>query len=505
MGWTTGGRVTNRGTNSVSIMTTFGGTPGYRLTGVRITSKVKLNTGASTSVVGRVTFGAGGSADVGSVSFSNLSPGTYYTASISSSGSYQNVSDNYKWYTCSASGSVGFWTLAQYTVSYNANGGNSTPGTQYVAEGSSINLAGAISRNNSTASGQLSVSYNANGGSGAPTTVHKGEYVNTTTYTFNGWHEGSASGTNHSAGSSFKPTGSVTLYAGWNTNTSRTTNPSIKLSSTIPTRTNYTFLGWSTNSGATSATYSAGGTYTFSENTTLYAVWKPNPPHNVKVNFVSNTTTSINVSVAASGLTITKYVLYYRAGTSGDYTSKDLGTGTTANITSLAVDTNYQFYVAATNIGGTTNSSVTTLSTKLNNPTITTPVVSNLLPFTCTITATGSVTPNRTLSYRFSKDGGSTWTAYQLSNVYNWTGLNEETTYNMTVQVKATHVGNNATDTTASKSITITTPADQAKIRRMIDGQWKKGKTYLMVDGKWVKAKKLYIMIDGQWKLNDNE
>lgn len=504
MGWTTGGRVTKRGTNSVSITTTFGGTTGWRLEGVWITSTLKLNTGASTSCAGRVTFPAGGSADVGTASFSNLTPGTTYSVSISSKGGYYNITQQQNM-TASASKTISFTTLKLYTVSYNANNGNSTPGAQNVAEGSSVTVAGAIDRSNSTASGQLTVSYNANGGNGAPTTTHKGEYVNTTTYTFNGWHEGSATGINHSAGSSFTPTGNVTLYAGWNTSTSRTINPSIKLSSTVPTRTNYTFMGWATSSNATTATYSAGGTYTFSADTTLYAVWKPNPPHNVGVNFVTNTTGSINVSVTASGLTITKYVLYYRAGTSGNYTSRDLGTGTTVNITGLSVDTNYQFYVAATNAGGTTNSSVATFSTTLNNPTITTPVVSNLLPFTCTITATGSITPSRTLTYRFSKDGGATWTAYQSSNVYNWTGLNEETTYNMTVQVKATHVGKNAVDTTASKSIVVNTPADQAKIRRLIDGQWKKGKTYLMVNGKWVKAKKLYIMVDGQWKLNDNE
>lgn len=198
------------------------------------------------------------------------------------------------------------------------------------------------------------------------------------------------------------------MYAGWNTSTSRTTNPSIKLSTTVPTRTNYTFLGWSTSSSATSATYAAGDTYTFSANTVLYAVWKPNPPHSVAVNFVSNTTTSINVSVTASGLTITNYKLYYRQGSSGDYTTIDLGTSTTRSLTSLSVDTNYQFYVAATNAGGTTNSSVVTYSTLLNNPTITNPTASNILPFSCTVAATGSVTPSRTLLYRFSKDGGST-------------------------------------------------------------------------------------------------
>jgi len=46
------------------------------------------------------------------------------------------------------------------------------------------------------------------------------------------------------------------------------------LSSTVPTRSGYSFLGWSTSNTATSATYAAGGTITLSANVTLYAVWK---------------------------------------------------------------------------------------------------------------------------------------------------------------------------------------------------------------------------------------
>ena len=65
----------------------------------------------------------------------------------------------------------------------------------------------------------------------------------------------------------------------------------LTLSSTIPTRTGYTFLGWSTSSTATSATYSAGGTYSSESNVTLYAVWKANPV-NLTVNSSNNATIS---------------------------------------------------------------------------------------------------------------------------------------------------------------------------------------------------------------------
>ena len=48
----------------------------------------------------------------------------------------------------------------------------------------------------------------------------------------------------------------------------------LTLSSTVPTRSGYTFLGWSTSSTATTATYAKGATYTANKTATLYAVWK---------------------------------------------------------------------------------------------------------------------------------------------------------------------------------------------------------------------------------------
>lgn len=57
----------------------------------------------------------------------------------------------------------------------------------------------------------------------------------------------------------------------------------LTLSTTKPTRTGHSFLGWSTSSTATSATYSAGGSYTANSAVTLYAVWKANT-YTVKYN-----------------------------------------------------------------------------------------------------------------------------------------------------------------------------------------------------------------------------
>lgn len=56
----------------------------------------------------------------------------------------------------------------------------------------------------------------------------------------------------------------------------KTWGTNLTLSSTTPSKTGHTFLGWSTSSSATSATYSAGGTYSSNSGATLYAVWKAN-------------------------------------------------------------------------------------------------------------------------------------------------------------------------------------------------------------------------------------
>ena len=64
---------------------------------------------------------------------------------------------------------------------------------------------------------------------------------------------------------------------------SQTGNGTITLSSTKPSKTGYAFLGWSTSSTATSASYSAGGSFSLTNNTTLYAVWKANT-YSVKFN-----------------------------------------------------------------------------------------------------------------------------------------------------------------------------------------------------------------------------
>ena len=161
-----------------------------------------------------------------------------------------------------------------------------------------------------------SVNYNANGGSGAPSTQTK--YYNQTLtlsttkptktgYTFKGWGTSSTATTvAYAAGASYTNNAKLNLYAIWTANTykitynanggsgapsaqTKTYGTNLTLSTTKPTRTGYTFLGWSTSSTATSATYSAGGSYTANSAATLYAVWSQNY---LTVNYYSNYATS---------------------------------------------------------------------------------------------------------------------------------------------------------------------------------------------------------------------
>ena len=150
------------------------------------------------------------------------------------------------------------------------------------------------------------ISYNSNGGSGAPSSQKK-YYGKTLTlsstkpvrtgYTFLGWStSSSATSATWSAGGSYTTNASDTLYAVWKVNTytvyfnpnggnsgsvtglTKTYDKALTLptSAQSPTRKNYTFLGWSTSSSATSATWTAGSSYSvnITADTTLYAVWK---------------------------------------------------------------------------------------------------------------------------------------------------------------------------------------------------------------------------------------
>lgn len=124
--------------------------------------------------------------------------------------------------TVTGTTSVARSTSAQ-TKSFTATAGGKTVNGIGAAGSSSVSVSGSVSV---PALASYSVTYNANGGSGAP--------------------------------------GAQTKWYG----------KTLTLSSTKPTRANYTFVKWNTTSGGTGTNYSPGGSYTTNNNAILYAQWK---------------------------------------------------------------------------------------------------------------------------------------------------------------------------------------------------------------------------------------
>ena len=156
--------------------------------------------------------------------------------------------------------------LASYTVSYNANGGSGAPAAQTKWYGKTLTL----SSTKPTRSGYSFVGW------GTSISDTSADYAAGGNYTANAgdtlyaiWKKTITLTYNNNGGSGAPSAQSATVY-------NATTSYKFTLSSTKPTRSGYAFLGWSTSSGASSASYSAGGTVTLSSNTTLYAVWKIN-------------------------------------------------------------------------------------------------------------------------------------------------------------------------------------------------------------------------------------
>lgn len=268
---------------TVSKWTPYGVALNITATSASVTRKsatqytVKINASWKTYYSGaRTMYGMTASSGGGSV---NLN--TFGTKASSGSGSFTGT------YSISGNGSA-TKTITVTFKNYNSDNGDSATKT--------VSFTVTVPAWTSYA-----VKYNANGGSGAPSSQTKWKDQTLTLsstkptrtgYSFQGWGT-SASDTsvNYAAGASYTANAAITLYAIWKANTytvkydanggsgapssqTKTYGVTLTLSSTVPTRKYYNFLGWSTSKTATSATYSAGGSYTANSGTTLYAVWE---------------------------------------------------------------------------------------------------------------------------------------------------------------------------------------------------------------------------------------
>ena len=227
-------------------------------------------------------------------------------------------------------------TLNNYTVTYDANGGDGAPTSQTKVEDTDLTLSittptktgytfagwNTVTDGSGTAYASggtytanadvilyaqwtpvtYTVSYDANGGSGAPSAQTKAHDIaltlSSTTptrdgYTFQGWGS-SASDTSvdYASGASYTANASTTLYAIWKINTypvtydanegidapsaqTKTHGTALTLSSTVPARTGYTFTGWNTEANGSGTAYASGTSYSTDAALTLYAQWTP--------------------------------------------------------------------------------------------------------------------------------------------------------------------------------------------------------------------------------------
>ena len=317
--------------------------------------------------------------------YRNFTPGTGRYLSSVSGLSPNNTSGPWSATLGSSGLTVSFQTSWNtYTISYNANGGSSTPSSQTKTYGQALTLRGSISRNNSTTTG-YTTTFNGNGGTytGSSTLTA----TDTLSYSFSGW-KSSASGTTYGASASFNENNAATMTAQWSSSRTRG-SITLPASSTV-SRSGYTFRGWNTNSSATTGST---GTYTPSSSTTMYAIWQLNAPTNatLTLDYVARDKIYIK-DISCTGAAITNYALYYRVNGSGSsYSVVSLGTSTTGSIPNLQPNTTYQIYVRATNAAGSADSSTITATTIADLPKNLSITLPTLLPFsgTVSVSATG--------------------------------------------------------------------------------------------------------------------
>jgi uncharacterized protein (TIGR02145 family)/uncharacterized repeat protein (TIGR02543 family) len=185
--------------------------------------------------------------------------------------------------------------------SWNAN--SSGTGTNYIV-GSSYIPTGNVTiyakwlpvytvtfDGNGATSGTAPVAMTATEGSSIRVPVNGN--LEKTGYVFGGWNTDiSGTGTDYAAGSSYIPTGNVTIYAKWLPASTVTFDGNGATSGTVPKpvtvadgssielpakgnleRTGYAFDSWNTDISGTGTSYAVGSSYTVAEDITLYAVW----------------------------------------------------------------------------------------------------------------------------------------------------------------------------------------------------------------------------------------
>ena len=287
-----------------------------------------------------------------------------------------------------------FGTTINYTVSYDANGGNCGQTTGYATSasatvtlptptrsgyafagwytaangGTKVGDAGAsyTPSANITLYAQWAklgsvVTYNANGGScGTTSAIFEGTTLTLPTptrdgYWFIGWYDAAEDGNKiGDAGAAYNPTANITLYAHWqeqikytvtyNANggscgTTSATYEGTALTLPTPTLTGYTFNGWYTAASGGTKIGDAGTTYAPSANITLYAQWTVN---SYTITYTNSNTSSIDgPETATYGSTVTVKVVYTNGQSS--VSAKGASSGSTISVTKSGSSKNYTY------------------------------------------------------------------------------------------------------------------------------------------------------------------
>lgn len=376
-----------------------------------------------------------------------------------------------------------YFTLPQYDIEYEANGGSSTPTKQTKNYNANITVAGGISR----------LGYKFTGWKASNNTVYQGGdtySANASTKLTAQWTAEQYSITYDANGGSGAPSKQTYTYDA---------SASVNLSSTEPTRTGYTFKGWSTSNTATSASYSAGQAWRRNNmgNYTLYAVWEINQYY-IDLNGRLDGSDTSNLGVYGSADITVNGTKVLQGGT--DYYSKH-NYGSTYSITNIKANSGYQYDgVQAGQTSGTIGTSDVSVRLKFST-TKPSQVQANgswTSPFDIEL-SWSAVGLNINYTIYYKKDSENNYTTINCgSQLRANIAVEEETTYN--IYILATNAGGS----TASNTLSITTPADQAKIRVKTQDGWHKGKTWYRRGNTWVKVKKIYIKVGENWVIGTN-
>jgi len=239
-----------------------------------------------------------------------------------------------------------------------------------------------------------------------------------------------------------------------------------------------------------------------------------NGSHDTTYNFtlgVDNATPILNISYNSK--TYNSITINYTNSGPTDATTIRINNGTTVlgsypagspiTISGLSPKTTYSdlkaYGYSAAGWGSVSNSiSVTTHPSPVS---VTSPTVSNITPFTCTLMMSSSSAID-TYSSEYSiydSTGVNLIQGPYVNTPEVWSkdisGLDAETTYLAAFRVRT----NDSLTWSPYSTVSFTTTSDQAQIYMKISGTWIKGRLYAKVSGSWVVVKKAYRKVSGSW------